>query len=75
MPADVGPGLWLTPTGVALVLEADVELVTKRLWILRDRRLICDDWKLPRAYARTLLGDCALFRLLGNVRSQTRAAA
>jgi len=65
LPASVGPGLWLTGNGVALLVHADPELVRHRLRALADRRVVVDDWRLPPAFARTLQGDCALFRALG----------
>lgn len=75
LPSDCGPGLWLTATGAGLVVGADAQLAGRRLRALRDSQLVRDDCRHPPAFARTLLGDCALFRALANGRSEMRAAA
>ena len=60
LPADAGPGVWLTASGVALLLAVRREVARDRLVWLADRGLIRDDWRRPPAFARTLAGDLAL---------------
>lgn len=63
LPANVGRGFWLTPSGVALELGIPELVACSVLAGLHSRRLVEADALYPPAFARTLWGDVSLARI------------
>jgi hypothetical protein len=60
LPANVGRGYWLTPSGLAMKLEIPELVACSVLAELHSRRLVEADVLYPPAFARTLWGDIQL---------------